>query len=336
MIPVLTPEPEMVGRFERHLTPGGDVIYKEIRGDNHYYHAEIKPNSSAKGGYSYVQGSTLTGVSTASKFLNGDPGGLMHWSAKLNMAGVARIAAEDMKAGGSLGWLNSAESIEARLREEEATWEHERDRRADQGTNVHHETVWKLATGQQASISDVAADEQGFARGVFASFRDLGLRGKVTHAEQVTVSHANGIAGTFDLLAEEVEVARLMAVLVNPEKVPTEIANRKTLRLLDDYKTRDGVGKVRKSDFIQLEGYEDCNVACGIGASDGRIVTIVLPDGSYEVYWGEATPGQWAAALNSCRLAKPLDSRIRKLKAAAKTRLEVAEQVDAAVEAVVA
>lgn len=318
--------PEMVGRFERHKLPDGSVVYKEHRGDNHYYHAEVKESRSAEGGYSYVKGSTLTGVSTASKYLDGDPGGLMHWSARLNMAGVARIASSDMEAGASLGWLRSPESIEARLRDEEATWEHERDRRADQGTNVHHESVWKLASGQEATLANVSDAERGFSRGVFTSFRDLGLLGKVTHAEQVTVAFDKQVGGTFDLLAEDVEVDRLLARVVNGSAVPPEIAKRDTIRLLADYKTRDGIGKVRKSDYLQLQGYEDCNCSCGIGGSDGQVVIIVLPDGTFEVYWCEATYGQWVAARNSCFSAKPLDSRIRKMKEAAKTARDTAEQ----------
>lgn len=324
---MLTPEPEMVGRFEKHVAPNGEAVYKEIRGDNHYYHAEINPSSSAKGGYSYVKGSTLTGVSTASKYLDGDPAGLMHWSAKLNMAGVARIYLADVEAGLSVDWLHSPESIEGRLREKEATWEHERDRRAEQGTNVHKETVWKLATGQDATLADVSDAERGFGRGVFKSFRDLSLRGKVKYAEQVTVCHDKQVAGTFDVLAIGVDVAALLDRVINIKAVPGEICERGTIDLLADYKTRDGIGKVRKSDHVQLAGYEDCNRSCGISATDGQAVIIVLPDGEYEVYWCEADYGAWVAARNACFSGKPLTSRCRAMSNAAKTAHELRDLV---------
>jgi hypothetical protein len=316
--------PEMVGRFQKHVAPNGDVVFKEIRGENHYYWSEVKPNSSSEGGYSYIQTSGLTGVSTASKFLDGDPGGLMHWAAERDQDGIARTVSADMEAGYSLDWLCSQETIKARLYAEEATWEHERNRRADQGTNVHHEAVWKLATGEDASLADVSEAERGFARGVFRSFLDLGLRGKVRYAEQLTVDFTKTpkIAGTFDLLAEDVETERLLPRLINIKQVPAEIAERPTLRLLADYKTRDGAGKVRKSDHLQLQGYEQCNLACGIGASNGRVVIIVLPDGSYELYWGEATEGQWNAAVNACGQSKPLTKRVEALSKAAKTARE--------------
>lgn len=316
-------EPTMVGRFEAHLLPNGETVYKEHRGDSHYYHAEIKESKSAKGGYSFVQGSTLTGVTTAAKHLDGDSTGLMHWAAEHDQRGVARIVAADMQAGRPLDWLTSPETIAERLRAEEATWEHERDRRADQGTNVHHETVWKLATGEDANLKNLSAEERGFGQAVFRSFNDLGLLGKVRHAERVTADMSNGIAGTFDLWAAEVEVARLAHPGVKGE-MPEAIRGLDTFTLLADYKTRDRSGKVRKSDHAQVQGYEVTNRACGIGPSDAQAVILALPDGEWELYWCDAEPADWLAALNACRSGKQVDARMR---ATAKAAKEAAEAV---------
>lgn len=318
-----TAEPKPIGRFLEHKLPDGSVIYYEDRGDKHYYHGEIQPSSSAKGGYSFVKGSTLTGVTTATKYLDGDPEPLMNWAVERAEDGMARIATADMDAGRDVSWLRERETIRRRLDEEEANWRHERDRRAEVGTRVHKEMVWKLATGQPATLAGTTEMERGFSQGVFASFRELGLLGNVEYAEQVTVAHDKKIAGTFDVWAEGVPTAPFLERLVNPDKVPTEVAELPTLRLLADYKTRDGAGKIRKSDMVQVRGYEDCNQSCGLPASDGQVVIIVLPDGTYEVYWGEATYGQWVAARNSCMSAKPLDSRMRALKKAAKNAAEV-------------
>jgi len=323
---MLTAPPEKIGRFEAHATPDGSVVYKEQRGDNHYYHAEIKPSRTAKGGYSYVKGTTLTGVSSVSKFLDGDPTRLMHWSAKMDQSGIARIIAGQIERGETglddINWLATPDGVANRLREKEATWEHERDRRADQGTNVHHYTVWRLATGQDADLADLSEVERGFGQGVFASFLKLGLLDRVVYAEQLTVSHANRIAGTFDVLAEDVEIEAVMDHLINPDAVPAEVVEKGLVRLLADYKTRDAAGKVRKSDHVQLQGYEDCNRSCGIGDTDGQVVIVVLPDGTFEPYWCEATPGSWAAAVNACRSGKPLDSRMAALSKRAKAARE--------------
>lgn len=318
-------EPRMVGRFEEHTLPNGEVLYKEQRGDNHYYHAELKASSSAKGGYSFVKTSTLTGVTTAAKHLDGDPGGLMHWAAERDQDGVARIVTADMDAGRSLDWLRSQDLIKARLHEEEATWEHERDRRAEQGTNVHHETVWKLATGQGANLKSLTDEERGFGQAVFRSFSALGLLGKVRHAEQVTADLSNGIAGTFDVWAGEVQVGRLDCPNVRGP-IPEAIRSRDTFRLLADYKTRDRSGKVRKSDHAQIRGYEYCNRTCGIESSDAQAVILALPDGEWELYWCDAERGDWLASMNACRAGKQVDSRMR---ATAKAAKEAAEAVPA-------
>jgi hypothetical protein len=339
---MLAPEPRMVGRFEEHAVPSGSVVYKEIRGDEHYYYAEVHSSASSPGGYAYVEGSVLTGVSTAAKFLDGDPDPLMGWAARCDQAGIARIVSADMQNDRSLDWLCSPDRIAARLYAEEATWNHERKRRGEEGTNVHHQTVWKLATGQGANLAHVSDAERGFSQGVFASFRHLGLAGKVTHAEQLTVafrgeaSPVRGIAGTFDLLAEEVDVDRLLDRVVNLRAVPSEIQKRSTLRLLADYKTRAKPGKIRKSDHVQVQGYEDCNRQCGIGDTDAQVVIIVLPDGTYEVYWCEATFSQWAAAVQACEESKPLDSRIRAMQQAAKTAREMRAEIETATAKVLA
>lgn len=314
-------EPRQVGRFEEHTLPNGEVLYKEHRGDNHYYHAEIKPSKSAGGGYSFVRDSTLIGVSTASKHLDGDATGLMHWAAEHDQKGVARIASADLDAGFSLDWLRSQETIKERLVAEAATWEHERDRRADQGTTVHHETVWKLATGQDASLKDLSDSERKFGQAVFRSFAALDLRGKVRWAEQVTADLSNGIAGTFDLWAAEVEVERLDCPNVRGP-IPEAIRDLDTFRLLADYKTRDKAGKVRKSDHVQLQGYEYCNGASGIEESDAQAVILALPDGEWELYWSDSTPGEWLASMNACRAGRQVDSRMRKTAKAAKKAAE--------------
>lgn len=289
---MLTPSFQMVGRFEEHRLPNGEVVYKEVTEDGHYYFGEVKPSSSAKGGYARVESSRLTGASTAAQYLYSDSKGLQHWSAKCDQEGIARIVSSDLEAGRSLEWLRSQGSIAARLRAEKATWEHEMGRRAEEGTNVHHHTVWKLATGQDADLADLSAAERGFGQGVFASF--LQLEPRVRYAEQLTVDHSCRIAGTFDLLAE-VDVDRF------PEGVPADLRRRESIVVLFDYKTRAAVHKTRLSDHVQLKIYERTNRTCELGASDAQASIVVTPTGEWKIYWCEATDGDAAAAITACR-----------------------------------
>lgn len=296
-------EHTMVGRFEAHVTPDGATTYFDP--GHHRYYGEIKPNPKSEGGYSYVQASALVGVSTAAKYLDGDPTGLMHWAAHRDQEGIAEIATADLDAGRSLDWLRSQGSIAARLSEAEATWVHIRDRRAEEGTNVHKKAVWALATGQERpSLADLSEAERGFGQGTFSWFHKRQPR--PVAAEQLTVSQDKRIAGTFDLLAD-VDVDKF-------DTVPEHLQDRDTIRILLDAKTRDEPRKIRKSDHVQLQGYEDCNQTCGIGSSDAQIVLLLLPDGTFREYWCDATVDEWYAALNSCHASKQVERRMAQSK----------------------
>jgi hypothetical protein len=306
---MLTSPPRQIGRFLELTTPNGDVVYKEVTGKGHHYFGEIKPSASSKGGYARVEESRLTGVSKASKYLDGDAKRLQHWSAKCDQEGIARIVCEDVEAGRDLDWLKSQETIAARLGAEKATWEDEMKRRAGEGTAVHHHTVWKLATEEHANLADLSDSERGFGQGVFGSW--LQLEPRVLYAEQLTVDHSVRVAGTFDLLAE-IDVHRF------PHGVPADLIARQSIRVLIDYKTRAALHKTRLSDHVQLKIYERANRSCGIGASDAQASIIVAPDGTWKLYWCEATDGDAAAAINSCHSGSSLNRRVERASREAK------------------
>lgn len=277
-------EPKMIGRFEEHTLPNGEVVYFEP--DKHQYFGEIKESKSAKGGYSFVKASRLTGVSTIAKYLDANADPLMHWAAKLDQIGIAELAADDMDSGASLGWLRSQGAIRARLYDEEATWAHVRDRAAIRGTNVHERIFLALATGTTPpSLSDLTEEERGYGQAVFAWWRDRSP--EPIAAEQVTVAHALGVAGRFDFLG-----------------------NVEGARTLVDAKTREK-GAVRKSDHVQLAGYEKANTECGLGETERRIALILLPDGSYREEECVATEADFNSALLACQSGKHLDKRMR-------------------------
>lgn len=287
-----------IGRFEEVTLPNGEVVYYEDK--HHAYYGEIKENPKSDGGYSFVRASRLTGVSTIAKFLDPNADPLMHWAAKLDQVGIAELAAQAIDAGGDLTWLREQRTIGEALREAELTWTHVRDKRATEGTNVHERIFLALATGREApSLAALTEEERGYGQAAMRWWRER--RPEPVAAEQVTVDHSNGFAGRFDLLAT-VDASDF-------EHVPESIHGG-GFTVLVDAKTREK-GKVRKSDHVQLPGYEVANRACGIGASDVQMVLILMPDGTYREEWCVGTDADFYSALNSCHSGKHLEKRMR-------------------------
>jgi len=303
-------EVEMVGRFEAHVLPDGSTIYYDPD-PAHAYYGEIKKSNSATGGYSFTRPSRLTGVSTIAKYLDANVDPLMHWAVGLDHVGIASLVEQSMKSGGDLSWLTNPDAIAAKLREAELRWTDVRDRAAERGTNVHERIFLALATGSTPpSLADLSEDERGYGQAAFAWWRDR--KPEPLLAEQVTACFDKGFAGRFDLLAdvEEDDFG---------DDIPCEpVAGM--FRILVDAKTRES-GKVRKSDHVQLPGYEDANIACGIGGSDAQLVLILMADGTYREEWCVGTREDFYAALVACQTGKSVDKRMRE---AAKAREVVA------------
>jgi hypothetical protein len=288
---MLASSPREIGRFEEHTLPNGAIVYYEP--EKHQYFGEVKESKSAKDGYSFVKASRLTGVSTVSKYLDANVDSLMHWAAKLDQIGIAELASQAIAAGADLTWLCEQSSIKAALYDAEATWTHVRDRAAIRGTNVHERIFLALATGTTPpSLSDLTDEERGYGQAAFAWWRDRNP--EPVAAEQVTYSPTKKVAGRFDLLAD--------------------IAGQ---RVLVDAKTREK-GAVRKSDHVQLEGYEMTNRECGLGESDRRVALILMPDGTYREEAGVGTEADFNSALLACQSGKHLDKRMREAEKATK------------------
>lgn len=277
---------EMIGRFEVHDLPDGSVVYYDD--DKHAYFGEINPSKTAKGGYAGKQASRLTGASTIAKYLDANVDPLLWWAVGLDQVGIAELAEEDMRADRDVTWLSSHELIKDRLKEEKRRWSDVRDRSAETGTNVHEQVFHALARGETPNLADRTEAERGFAQAVIRWWMEN--KPEVIAAEQVTVNYATGFAGRFDLLCE-----------IDGERV------------LVDAKTREK-GVDRKSDHVQLPGYEDANVACGIGSSDRQIVLVLRPDGFYNAVPCVGTRDDFQAALIACKAGKSLDKRLREAK----------------------
>lgn len=287
---------EIVGRFEAHSMPDGSVVYYDPD-PAHAYYGEINPSKSAKGGYSGKQVSRLTGASTIAKFLDVNPDPLMWWAVGLDQIGIAELAEEDMRADRDVTWLTSHELIRDRLKEEKRRWSDVRDRSAEIGTNVHEQVFHALAKGETPNLADRTEAERGFAQAAISWWMDHSP--DVIATEQVTVNYATGFAGRFDLLCE-----------IEGERV------------LVDAKTREK-GVDRKSDHVQLPGYEDANVACGIGASDRQVILILKSDGTYDAVPCVGTREDFQAALIACKAGKSLDKRLREAAKARKEEMEL-------------
>jgi hypothetical protein len=290
------PDPKQIGRFEVHDLPDGSTIYFEPKA--HAYYGEIKENSRSEGGYSYVQSSRLPGVSTISKHLDGSVEGLLYWAVKLELIGIAKLAVKALDEGRDMTWLCEQESIRRELSEAGLAWTDIRDEAAQRG-DLSHELQVAIFTGGQPSLKAFPDDQRGYGQALFTWVRDRAPQ--PIAVETVTADLSIGVAGTFDLMAE-----------VDPDRfdsLPFEIDRPFTI--LSDAKSRES-GKDRRSDHIQLTGYERCNRACGIGATDYRLVLLLLEDGTYKEKWCVGTDADFAAALTAHNQGKALEKRMNK------------------------
>lgn len=299
---------EPVGRFERYTMPDDDRIYFEP--EPHAYYGEIKESAKARGGYSFVRDSRLTGVSTPTKSLDTNIDPLLYWAAKLDQTGIADLVDRQISGGcevDDLAWLCSQKQIAQALRDHELTWADVRDRAAIRGTNVHERVFLALATGKRPpSLASLSAEERAYGQAAIRWWRDR--KPRPLYAEQVTLCRSHNVAGRFDLLCEIERASNPGSGLI-PDLEGLVLA---------DAKTR-AKGVARRSDHAQLPGYEMCNVACGIGSSDRRLVLLLLPDGSYREVECVGTEADFIAGLEAYRAGGDLEKRMR---AAAKAERE--------------
>lgn len=279
---------EMVGRFERHRLPDASEVYFDP--EPHAYYSQVKPSPKAKGGYSAVKDSRLTGVSTVSKALDTNMDPLLWWAARLDQTGIAELASVELDNGGDLEWLREQRTIDQALREAKRTWRDVRDAAATRGTNVHELIFLALAQDERPpSLAKLSDEERGYGQAAIKWWRER--KPTPLYAEQVTRYKIGEVAGRFDLLC---------------------VIDGK--RVLADAKTRDR-GAVRRSDHVQLAGYELCNRSCGLGESDRRLALILTPWGEYREFDGLCDEHDFLAALNAYRCGSGLEKRMRAVEA---------------------
>lgn len=274
-------EVEQVGRFELHRLPDGSEVYFDP--EPHAYYGEVKAAKKAPGGYSAVRDSRHTGVSTPVKALDTNVDPLLGWAAKLEAQGAIELLSATAE---HQGFPTDGEALHRELVQAGLDWRSVRDRAATRGTNVHELIFLALAQERRPpSLSRLSDEERAYGQAAMRWWRDH--QPEPLYAEQVTLCRGHNVAGRFDLLC----------------RIEGEV-------VLVDAKTREK-GAVRRGDHAQLAGYEMCNEASGIGASDRRVALILCPDGSYAEHDCLADEGDFVAALEAYRRGSALEKRMR-------------------------
>jgi hypothetical protein len=267
--------PEMLGDFEVHNQPSGHTVY--YRDSNHAYYSRIEERKGGK--WVGPRDAYLPSPSTIGKVLDGSPDGLMRWAARQTCNGVVQL--REVPEDGDALW--------GRLCAAKLTYNDLKEKRGQEGTNVHEKVLACLAAGERIpSLSDVSAEERGYAQGVFAAWHEL--EPEPVASELVVYSHTHGFAGRVDLVCR--------------------IGGKLTIL---DLKT----GYVGNGAHTQLAGYLLALEDGGHGHAADALILKVESGGGYDVTPCAADPDDFLAALAAYRSASKVGKRSRELAKAA-------------------
>lgn len=273
--------------------PDGTCVYF-VEEDHSYW--RCKPDWS--------RGKRYTGVTSAIKPIDYDPGRLLNWAARTQLLGVAELAAErfaeadQMPPGPTdLSWLMAQDSIWRELEAAKLTFEHVRDQAAQRGTNVHEGALRRLAeTGQPPDYEGLSEEERGYAKAVTSFWLDHNPN--PLQWEQLVADEELGVAGTFDLRAD-----------LEPCGVEECGCAASLFPSLIDAKTSRWIGR---SHHVQLAAYGYLAAGCGIGESSPLLILQLRPDGSYSLIPARASSEDFLAALDVYRRAAEIDKQAKK------------------------
>lgn len=171
------------------------------------------------------------------------------------------------------------DSIVELLVEEKISSNHQRDKAADRGVNVHDSLENWVKFGHPLDPEEYPEEQQGYFKGLQSFLVDVSVKGlPKTEAELMVGSLQHQYAGRFDLvltLSKPVEVV----TKIYPKRAP-RIQEIPAGRYLLDLKTSKGIYPTH---FMQLEAYEAAAVECGYAPTDYRGVVHVTADGRYEL-----------------------------------------------------
>ena len=203
---------------------------------------------------------------------------LVWWGMKVGVQGCIELAHRGiLTLSGPNENPRLEEQIIEKLTSEKLTVNHQRDRAADRGVNVHG-ALEAWVEGRVIDGNDYAEHERPYVEGL-ASFI-LAVHSAVAskEAELMVGSLQHQYAGRFDLvlaLSKPVEVV----TKVYPKRKP-KMEEIPAGRYLLDLKTSKGIYPTH---MLQLEAYEAAAVECGYPPTDHRGVIHVTADGRYEL-----------------------------------------------------
>ena len=200
---------------------------------------------------------------------------LVWWGMKVGVEGVRELALRDYDTAGM-----DVDQVVALLTEHKLTVNHQRDKAADRGVNVHGALEAWCNNGELPEPPDYAENERGYVEGLNGFLMNVLLATDYTKTQQELMvgSLQHSYAGRFDLvltLSKPVEVV----TKIYPKRAP-KIEEIPAGRYLLDLKTSKGIYNTH---YLQLEAYEAAAVECGYAPTDHRGVVHVTADGRYEL-----------------------------------------------------
>jgi hypothetical protein len=292
---------------ERVDLPSGDSLWYFDEDHSYWRH---NPQTEKRG-------RRLTGVTTIVKPLDYNPENLLRWAARTQCEGIALLYKES-EGEEFLRWLTDANAIWRELEAHGLTYENIKDRKGEEGTNVHQDAFQALAMGRAVpNLDALRYRERGLARAVSAFWLDH--EPKADLVEQIVYSRRLGVAGRLDFRG------LLTARCDNP---------------LCACQEADGPGVVdlKTGNFISAAahaqvggGYPLLAEESGFGGGDWAAILQVREDGSYDLFKAEGTPQYFESAVDTYRSAGKINYAAGKAREARKvqrtTEAEIAEAV---------
>lgn len=206
------------------------------------------------------------------------PGKDERWKGVGRLTGISTVVKPfDWESDGLIDWG-------VMLERQGKEWRVERKRRATEGTAIHKHALHAMATGRPVpDTSQLAEEERGWARAVSRFW--LAHRPKPMLAEQVVVNRQLHVAGRFDLMYHDHGITML------------------------DLKSKPLVPRKKNTPFypvadqVQVRGYLETAIACGLPAASRACVLYVDAEGDFELVESQAEPGDFELAVGVYRRA---------------------------------
>lgn len=191
-------------------------------------------------------------------------------------------------------WRPDYEELDELVRmatEAKITVNHQRDKAAKRGTNVHNALETWALTGKLTPFTDFPVEEQGYVMGLNNFLADCKNRLKPVETELMVGSKDHGFAGRFDLQAKLGESIEFKTGPRTTRKIPQGQG-------IFDLKTSKST---YLSHLLQLSAYRLGLEESGYGRSDFEAIILVRADGTYDVKLNDRRPDHFLSVLNTWR-----------------------------------